>query len=67
VKGEDRVTWTVRETAERLGITLSTAYAYVESGQLPSIKLGRRLLIPRAAVLQLVDEAMDQWGGSDVA
>lgn len=42
MKVEDRVPWTVRETAERLGITPSTAYAYVESGVLPSIKLGRR-------------------------
>jgi excisionase family DNA binding protein len=67
VKGEDRVTWTVRETAEQLGITLSTAYAYVDSGELPSVRLGRRLLIPRAAVLQLVDEAMDRWGGPNVA
>jgi excisionase family DNA binding protein len=67
VKGEDRMTWTVRETAEQLGITLSTAYAYIESGELPAVRLGRRLLIPRAAVQQLVDEAMDRWGGSDVA
>jgi excisionase family DNA binding protein len=67
VKGEDRVTWTVRETAERLGITPSTAYAYVESGVLPAVRLGRRLLIPRAAVLALVDRAMGQWGGPDVA
>lgn len=62
-----RLTWTVRETAARLGIQLSTAYAYVEAGVLPSIKLGRRLLIPCEAVQRLIDEAVGEWGGPDEA
>ncbi|MGH8932893.1 MAG: helix-turn-helix domain-containing protein [Egibacteraceae bacterium] len=63
----DRVAWTVPETARRLGIKRSAAYAYVKAGILPSIKLGGRLLIPAAAVLALVDQAMSQWGGPDAA
>ena len=63
----DRVAWTVPETARRLGITRSAAYAYVKAGILPAIKLGGRLLIPAAAVLALVDEAMSEWGGPDAA
>jgi excisionase family DNA binding protein len=64
---DGRLTWTARETAARLGIKLSTVYAYVEAGVLPSIRMGRRLLIPCAAVEHLVDQAMGQWDGPDVA
>jgi len=69
VKVEDRSTWTVRETAEQLGIATSTVYSYVESGILPSIRLGRRRLIPCAAVNALLKNATDAWrradGGAD--
>jgi excisionase family DNA binding protein len=66
VTGYDkRVAWTVREASARLGLPTPTVYAYVKSGLLPAIKLGGRLLIPAAAVLALVDEAMDQWDGPD--
>ncbi|MGH8886280.1 MAG: helix-turn-helix domain-containing protein [Egibacteraceae bacterium] len=64
---DGRLTWTARETAARLGIKLSTVYAYVEDGVLPSVRLRGRLLIPCAAVEYLVDQAMDRWGGPDVA
>ena len=64
---QQRVTWTVHETAERLGLTVSTVYAYIDSGQLPAVRLGRRLLIPREAVERLVERAMGEWGGPDVA
>jgi excisionase family DNA binding protein len=63
VEPADPVAWTVPETARRLGIKRSAAYAYVKAGLLPSIKLGGRLLIPSAAVLALVDKAMSEWNG----
>ena len=61
MKVEDRSTWTVRETAEELGIATSTVYHYVESGILPSVRLGRRRLIPCAAVDALLKKATDAW------
>jgi excisionase family DNA binding protein len=64
-QSKQRVTWTVHETAERLGLTLSTVYAYIESGELPAVRLGRRLLVPREAVERLVENAMGRWDGSD--
>ena len=65
VAEEERLTWTVGETAQRLGVKLSSVYAYVEAGVLPAVRLGGRVLIPRAAVLALVDRAMGEWGGPD--
>jgi excisionase family DNA binding protein len=61
----ERVVWTVREASRHLGLPLPTVYAYIKSGVLPAIRLGGRLLIPRAAVLALVDQAMAEWGGPD--
>jgi excisionase family DNA binding protein len=40
---------TVDELAERLGIGRNQAYEIVQRGQIPSLRFGRRWLIPRAA------------------
>lgn len=46
-----RVTVTVGEAAEQLGIGRGLAYALVRSGQLPSVRLGaRRLVIAQAQI-----------------
>lgn len=50
-----RLTLTVGETAELLGISRSTAYEYVRTGELPSVVLGRRVLIPRHRLQRLLD------------
>jgi excisionase family DNA binding protein len=46
----ERLTLTVEEAAQLLGIGRSLAYGLVATGDLPSIRLGRRILIPRVAV-----------------
>jgi excisionase family DNA binding protein len=52
---------TVDEACEQLGhISKSALYGLMRSGQLPSIKLGRRRLIPAAAVDVLVSQLVDQ-------
>lgn len=50
----ERLTMTVEEAAHALGIARGTAYEAVRSGELPSLKIGRRLLVPRARLLELV-------------
>ena len=40
-----RQTYSVRESAELLGIGLNTAYEAVRSGDIPSIKVGGRYLV----------------------
>lgn len=44
-----RQTLTVPEAAERLGISRNHAYEAARSGDLPTIKIGKRLLVPIAA------------------
>lgn len=41
-----RLTITVEEAGRRLGISRSLAYAAARAGTLPTIRFGRRLLVP---------------------
>lgn len=51
----ERLTISVTEAAQLLGIGRGTAYECVRTGELPSIKLGRRIVIPKRALQALVD------------
>lgn len=48
-------TLSVAEAAEVLGISRAHAYDCVRSGELPSITLGRRVVIPKRALDDLLD------------
>ena len=48
------VTVTVAEAAEMLGISRSSAYKCVRTGELRALRLGRRLVVPRAALEELL-------------
>lgn len=54
---EKRLTLTVPEAAEALGISRMSAYAAVREGTIPSLRIGRRLLIPRAGLDRMLAEA----------
>ena len=41
-----RQTFTVTEAAEIIGVGRSTLYEFVKSGRVPSLRLGRRVVIP---------------------
>jgi excisionase family DNA binding protein len=55
------MTYSVQEVAQLLGISRGAAYEAVASGQIPSIRIGRRLLVPRASLNRLLnsDDASD--------
>ena len=46
---EGRATITIDETAKILGICRNAAYEAAHQGQIPVIRIGRRLLVPRLA------------------
>ena len=50
-----KITYTVTEAAELLGISRSSAYECVRRGEIPSLTLGRRVVIPRRAFEALLD------------
>jgi excisionase family DNA binding protein len=51
---EEQPTMSVEEAAEALGIGRSAAYECVHRGEVPSIRLGRRLRVPTAALRVLL-------------
>ena len=53
----DRWTVTVEEAAEMLGISRSSAYECVHRGELRALRLGRRLVVPRSALEELLGGA----------
>jgi excisionase family DNA binding protein len=52
-----RRTRTVDEAAQILGISRASAYAYAKSGELPTIRMGNRLLVPEAMLEKLLASA----------
>jgi excisionase family DNA binding protein len=55
VQARTRLTLTVEEVAATLGISRAFAYEAVRRGEIPSIRIGRRVLVPRAALERLID------------
>ena len=53
----DRLTLTVEEAAGLLGISRALGYELVARGEVPSIRLGRRIVVPRRALDTLLDTA----------
>ena len=49
--------YTVPQVARMLGINRNLGYELARQGQIPTIKLGRRLLCPKAAVDRWLTEA----------
>lgn len=50
-----RATVTLAEAAQVLGISRSTAYELARTGELPVLRLGRRLVISKRALQRLLD------------
>ncbi len=50
-------TYSVEEAAKILGIGRSAAYQALRTGEIPAIRIGRRLLVPVQALEQLLSTA----------
>ena len=53
---EDKLTLSVEEAAKLLGIGRNLCYDRVKTGEIPVIKIGRRLLVPRRALEKLLEQ-----------
>jgi excisionase family DNA binding protein len=54
------VTLTFEEAARILGISRNSAFRAVQRGQLPSVRIGRRIPVPRAQLAALVNAGRTQ-------
>jgi excisionase family DNA binding protein len=63
----ERRTVTVKEAATILGVGLNKAYEAARSGEIPTIRMGKRLLVPLAALERLLAVAAQPVGANDLA
>jgi excisionase family DNA binding protein len=49
------LTYTVEQAAQLLGIGRNSCYEGCASGEIPSVRIGKRLLVPRAALEKFLD------------
>ena len=53
----ERLTITVDEAAELLGISRALAYDMARTGKLPALRFGKRFVIPKKAIENLMQQA----------
>lgn len=51
---QERVALTPEETAKRLGLGRTSTYKAIKSGQIPSVKFGKRIFVPITALERLM-------------
>ena len=54
---EEKIIYTVDEAAILLGISRPSAYNGIERGEIPHIRIGKRILVPRVALEKLLTNA----------
>jgi excisionase family DNA binding protein len=58
----ERLTLSVEEAAQMLGTWRALVYKLVRRGDLPRLQLGRRIVVPRRALEELVAAAAETTG-----
>lgn len=51
----ERLTYSVAEVAQLLGISRGSVYTYIRSGEIRSLTLGSRIVVPRRVIEELID------------
>lgn len=53
---EEKITFNIQEAAEIMGISKSLAYRLASNGEIPCMKLGNRILIPKARLYEFIQK-----------
>ena len=56
---EEAMTLSVEHAARLIGVSRSTAYRLVRDGELPSIKVGRRVLVLKKPLMEMLGAEED--------
>jgi excisionase family DNA binding protein len=57
-KNSEKLTYTVPEAGEILGVGRSAAYEGARTGEIPTIKIGKRILVPKIALERKLEKAV---------
>jgi excisionase family DNA binding protein len=55
---DKRPVLTVSEAAELLGVSQAFAYELVARGELPAVRLGRRIMIPWVGIQRIIENSV---------
>ena len=58
----DKLTYTVKETGLLLGLSRGLTYEAIRTGQIPSVRIGRRILIPCKQLHKLLENSNENEG-----
>ncbi len=56
----ERLVYTIAEAAKLLSLSRGSAYQLAREGKIPTLRLGKRLVVPKAALLKMLAEAGKQ-------
>jgi len=56
IQNSEKLTLTVKETAQLLGLSRNSAYQGVLTGEIPHLKVGKRILVPRVSLERMLAE-----------
>jgi excisionase family DNA binding protein len=62
IKTNEKLALSVSEVAKALGTSNNTVYEAVRQGQIPVVRWGRRIFIPKIALAKMLDEAKPHIG-----
>ena len=52
---DEKLLWSINETAKHLAVHIKTVSRLIEKGELPSLRIGRCIRVPKQAVLDWVE------------
>ncbi len=55
MENDGRLTYSVPEAAQLLGLSRNSAYQAILTGELPHLKIGKRILVPKVQLLKLLE------------
>lgn len=57
MENTQKATYSITEVSKILGISRTLAYDLARAGELPVLKLRKRMLVPKAALERMLEEA----------
>ena len=55
---QERLTLTVEQAGELLGISRALAYEMARTGRLPTLRFGKRIVVPRKAIENMLESSL---------
>ncbi len=54
----EKITLSIAETAEALGASKATVGRWIRDGEIPSVRFGRRVLVPKDALAKVIKDQL---------